>query len=513
MVKATWPRGWVISGLAVLVGGCSLAPDYEQPDTTVPAGYGQQIRTNYDGATGVLTQETIDAAALRTSESVSVDTPWQQFFHDEQLKQLIEIALKGNRNLQIAIARMEQAQALWGVQRGQMYPQLGASLQGSRQSAPNPSGGGTSISSQYMAGVAVTSFELDLFGRKRSLSESAFQKYLSSAEGARAVQIALVADTAIQYYRERMATALLEFTQQTYDARKKTYNLIVARYRSGVASQIDVVQSKTLVDAAAAQLSKLTREQAQARNALTILIGQPLPASVANWPELAFDEQTPRTPVGLPSDLLLRRPDIRGAENNLRAAGADIGAARAAFVPEISLTGALGVVSSALGDLFTAGVLGWSVAPALSQPIFAGGSLEAGLEQATAAQREAVASYQQTVEQGFREVSDALAGEATLEAQWTALAAQTASSQRFLDLSQARFFNQIDNFLAVQTAQIELYNARTEQVQITFELLANRVNLYKALGGGWDESVPGAVMAKRSPSIEMAETQMASSKP
>ena len=496
MSKRTLPRALGLSVLTLALAACSMAPKYEQPDSTVPAIFGQQVRTSYDAATGAFSEEVVDAASFGVGSLENAQTPWRDFFKDPQLVALIELALTGNRNLQIAVSRMEQAEALWGIQRGQMFPQLGAAFSGARQASPSPASltGNNVISSQYSAGIAVTAFELDLFGRLRSLSEAAYQQYLASAEGTRAVQIALVADTAVQYYRYRMAQVMYELTNETYKIRKRTYDLVNARFRSGVASERDAVQAKALVDASAADMALFTREREQARNALAILIGQPLPAGLPDSLPFAALDQVKDIPVGLPSELLERRPDIRAAENVLMAANANIGAARAAFFPNISLTGSVGTASTSLGDLFGSGTGAWAFTPSVSLPIFSGGSLQASLEQANAAQRQAVATYQQTVEQAFREVSDALAGEATFSSQLNARTAQSKSAQRYYDLSNARFFNGIDSFLDVQVAQVELFNSRLQEVQTGFELLANRVNLYKALGGGWDEAVPGATL-------------------
>lgn len=494
MNKPLAARRVILAGISILLASCSLAPEFEQPQSTIPGVFPVQTQTAYDVGTGEFSQRQVDAASLAQSEQSIVDTPWQSFFRDPQLKVLIGLALQNNRDLQIAIARMEQAQAIWGIQRGQMYPQLGAAFQVARQAVPAPAsaGGGNVTTSQYSAGVAVTAFELDLFGRLRNLSEAAFQQYLASAEGARAVQITLVADTAIQFYRYRMAQVMLDLTQETFATRKRTYDLVNARFRSGVASERDAVQAKALVDAAAADLARFTRDRELARNALAVLIGQPLPQNLPEPLPFAALDQIANLPVGLPADLLVRRPDIRAAENNLLAANANIGAARAAFFPNISLTGSVGTASTSLSDLFSSGSGAWAFAPSISIPIFTGGSLEAGLAQANATQRAAVATYQKSVEQAFREVSDALSGEATFSTQLSARQAQSQASQRYLDLSNARFFNGIDSFLDVQVAQVELFQSRLQQVQTGFEMLANRVNLYKALGGGWDESVPGA---------------------
>jgi multidrug efflux system outer membrane protein len=489
-MKRTWQTA-LMAMAAVMLAGCNLAPVYEQPPAPVPDRFSDQLQLSFDPQTGDMQQQTVAASELAGDthlDQSAADVAWRDFFQDPTLLALIDVALQNNRDLQIAVARMDQAQAAWGVQRGEMFPVLGAVGAGSRQRGPAPGATSNVITSQYSAGVAVTAFELDLFGRLRNLSESAFQQYLASVQGAQAVQISLVADTAIQYFRLRLAQNLVDLTQQTLQSRQRSYGLVQARFRAGVASEMDEVQARVLVDAAAADLAGFVRDEQTARNALAVLIGQPLPENLP--PATSFETQRAVTniPAGLPAELLVRRPDIRSAENQLLAANANIGAARAAFFPNISLTGSLGTASNSLDSLFSAGRSAWAFTPSITVPIFAGGSLRASLFQAEAAQREAVANYELQIQQAFREVDDALSGEATLQAQLQARHTQAESAQRFVDLSNARFFNGIDSFLEVQIAEVQLYQARVQEELTGFEKLANRVNLYKALGGGWDEA-------------------------
>jgi multidrug efflux system outer membrane protein len=487
---------------AVGLFGCNLAPKYEQPASPVPASFPPQPELSYDQNRGVMSSQTVGAQALAPGVQSAADLPWQSFFEDPALRSLISTALQNNRDLQVAVARMDEAQAIWGIQRGEMFPTIGAGLTGARQSGPSASGGNNVITSQYSAGVAVTAFELDLFGRLRNLTEVAFQQYLATAEGARAVQISLVADTAIQYFRLRLSQALVELTQQTLQSRQRSYELVNARFVGGVSSEMDAVQAKVLVDAAAADLARYVRDEQRARNALSVLIGQPVPPTLPPGPSLESVQGLANIPTGLPSELLIRRPDIRGAENQLLAANANIGAARAAFFPNISLTGNVGTASTSLGGLFKSGSGAWALTPSISMPIFTGGSLQANLEQAQASQRAAVANYERQIQQAFREVADALSGEATLQAQLAARQAEIASAQRFVDLSNARFFNGVDSFLEVQVAEIQLFNARVQQAQVGFETASNRVNLYKALGGGWDDS---AVQSKNNQPLTLVD--------
>ena len=482
-VNRLWVGAWV-----VMLAGCNLAPEYKQPESPVPGQFPEQQLLSYNAQTGVMTGQRVLARDVTEQGGDAADIVWQDFFQDPPLKTLIGIALRNNRDLQLAVARMDEAQALWGIQRGEMFPTLGAGITGARQMGPVPGVSSNVITSQYAAGIAVTAFELDLFGRLRNLTEVAFQQYLATAEGARAVQITLVADTAVQYFRWRMASLLLDLTRQTLESRQRSYRLVNARFGNGIASELDVVQAKTLVDSAAADLARYTRDEQLARNALAVLLGQPVPLDLPKGLPFEDIELLARIPAGMPADLIVNRPDIRAAENLLLAANANIGAARAAFLPNISLTGNLGTASSSLGGLFKSGRGAWAFTPSITTPIFTGGSLQAGLEQAKASQRAALATYDQRVQQAFREVADALAGEASLQAQFAARRAQLNAAEQFLRLSNARFFNGVNSFLDVQIAEIQVFSARQQMVMTAFETVSNRVNLYKAVGGGFDPS-------------------------
>lgn len=509
--RLRWPGAVSIMSAALLVG-CNLAPTYDRPTSPVTSYWPTLEQTQYDAQTGQLKRQPIDATALSKTDSSqraplppndtaaspqppASDMAWQDFYVDPRLKALIAIALENNRDYRIAVARMDQAQALWGVQRGALFPQIGAGVGGTRQRQVVPNSGSSNVSTVtnlYQAGVQMTAFEVDLFGRLRNLSEAAFQQYLASAEVARAVQISLIADTALNYLSWRVADALLTLTEQTYRSRQANYALVLERFKAGVASDIALTQAKSVLDSAAGDVSIFTREKALALNALSVIIGQPLPDNLP--PPLPVTELpfTATIPAGLPADLLLRRPDIRQSENLLLAANANIGAARAAFFPNISLTGGVGTASTSLGDLFSSGTGVWSFTPSVTIPIFTGGSLESNLAGANAAQRAAVAAYEKSIQVAFREVSDALAGEATYRAQFEARTAQRDANEKLLKLSNARYFNGIESFLQVQIAEIEFFTSQQQQVRTAFETFANRINFYRALGGGWDPNTPGA---------------------
>jgi len=497
--------------LAALLAGCSLAPDYQRPDAPVAAAWPDQPRVQYgqDDPHATLGRQPADAVAPGPGVPAA-ELGWSEFFRDQRLQALIRQALAGNRDLRIAVQRIEEARAQYGIQRGQQFPAIGAGVQGTRQRLPGdmrPGGpDSTSISSQYQAGIGLTTFEIDLFGRLRSLSEAALQQYLATEQARRSVQINLVGQVAQAYFNLRAAQVQLDLTQRTLQARQASYDLVKSRFDGGVASELELNQAKTLLDTASADLAQFARSQDQAVNALVLLLGGPLPADLPEPAPFGRDQLLATVPAGLPSDLLERRPDILAAENQLRAANANIGAARAAFFPTISLTGLLGVASPSLSDLFDGGRY-WSFSPSITTPLFAGGSLRAGLDLARARSNIAVSQYEQAIQQAFREVSDALAGEATYTAQIDALRALEQSSQRTLELSNLRYEGGIDSYLQVQTAQVDFFNAQQALVQASLQALANRVELYKALGGGWQETTQvstGQPAAAGQPSAQAA---------
>jgi multidrug efflux system outer membrane protein len=481
------------TAMTAALAGCSLAPTYERPAAPIQADWPEQPKIVYSGYDKASTAGTQPASALAaTSDVAAADIGWREFFRDPRLQALVALALQNNRDLRVAVQRVEVARGQWGQQRGQLWPAIGAGVQGTRQRLPRdlrPGGpDSSSISSQYQAGLGLTTFEIDLFGRLRSLSEAAYQQFLATEQAQRSVQISLVGEVAQAYLNLRAAEVQLDLTRKTLDSRQESYDLVKRRFDGGVASELDLNQSKSLLDSASADLAQLARTQSQALNALVLLVGTPLPADLP--PPAPFDnaQVLASIPTGLPSALLERRPDILAAENSLRAANANIGAARAAFFPTISLTGLFGVASPSLSDLFKGGNGYWSFSPSITTPIFAGGSIRAGLEVARAQERIAVAQYEQSIQQAFQEVSDALAGEATYGAQVQSLRALEASSARTVELSNLRYSGGVDSYLQVQNAQVDYFDAQLALVQTGLAALLNRVQLYKALGGGWSET-------------------------
>jgi multidrug efflux system outer membrane protein len=489
MIKQTALSAFV----AVALAGCSLAPDYKRPDAPVTGTWPDQPKVQYGAYNNPSTLGSQPSTSVMPQDGTpAADLGWREFFRDPRLQSLIALSLENNRDLRVAVQRVEEARAQYGVQRGAQWPSIGAGIQGQRQHLPaNMRAGGpdsSSISSSYQAGIGLTTFEIDLFGRLRNLSEAAYQQYLSTEQAQKSVQITLVGSVAQSYFNLRAAEVQLDLTQRTLASRQESYNLVKRRFDGGVASELDLNQSKSLLDTASSDLAQLARARAQAMNALVLLVGTPLPENLPAPATFGRDQLLATVPSGLPSDLLERRPDILAAENQLKAANANIGAARAAFFPTISLTGLLGVASPSLGDLFKGGQGYWSFSPSITTPLFAGGSIREGLNLAKARDNIAVAQYEQTIQTAFREVSDALAGEATYGAQLDAQRALQESSSRTLELSNLRYTNGIDNYLQVQNAQVDFFNAQLSLVQTGLAALINRVELYKALGGGWEET-------------------------
>ena len=464
---------------AVLLAGCSMIPTYERPAPPIATEWPALSATA--AASGTQSADNAMAAA---------DIEWQGFFSDARLRQLIDASLRNNRDLRIAALNIEQARAQFQIRRAEQFPTVGAAVTGSRQPGPNEG-----ITSVYTAGLAMTSYEFDFFGRVASLKEAALGQYLATEEGRKTVQISLIAAVANSYLSLLADEELIGITRQTLATREDSFRLSQLRFDNGVSSELDVRQAESLIEAARVSLAQLTRQRALDQNALVLLLGQPatgelavaLPAGkgLADMPLMAD------VPAGLPSDLLTRRPDVRQAEQLLLASNANIGAARAAFFPRISLTASAGSASSHLGDLFQSGSFGWTLAPQLFLPIFDAGRNRAGLESATVQRDIAVAQYEKSIQTAFREVADALAGRATLGEQLRAQQAQATAEGVRYRLSNLRYQNGIASQLDLLDAQRSLFTAQQAVVQTRLAQLQSQVTLYKVLGGGWTE--PGAV--------------------
>ena len=453
---------------ALLLGACSLMPTYERP----AAPMANQWPLN-----------SADSANTKPANALA----WQDFFADASLRHLIEIALANNRDLRVAVLNIEQARAQLGIKRADQFPTVSAALTGSR--TPNGTGG---ITSAYSGGLLVTAYEIDFFGRVASLKEQALAQYLATAQGSQSARISLIATVAQTWLSLLADEELLALSQQTLATRDASLTLVQLRFDNGASSELELRQAQSLKAAAQVTLAQQQRQRALDENALVLLLGQALPPDVRT--ALATARLTalrlPELPIGLPSDLLSRRPDIQQAEQQLIAANANIGAARAAFFPRIALTSGVGSGSNELAGLFKDGTWGFTMAPQLLLPVFDAGRNQAGLDSAKAGRDIATAQYEKTIQTAFREVADALAGRDTLTEQLRAQQVQTDAETQRLRLTDLRLKNGAANLLESLDAQRALFGAQQALVQTRLAYLQNQVVLYKTLGGGPTLSQP-----------------------
>ncbi|MBC8720051.1 efflux transporter outer membrane subunit [Paraburkholderia sp. 31.1] len=466
--------------VALLAAGCTLAPHYQRPAAPVTATF----------PTGGVYDQQPGAQGARGANGLAAgDIGWRDFFVDPRLQQLIEIALKNNRDLRVSVLNMQASAAQYRIVRAGLFPTLDAAASQSRQRTPRdllafPNG--PTITNTYSVGLNA-SWEIDFFGRVQSLKDQALATYLGTAQARKSAEIALVSQVANQYMTVLELDDLLKVTQNTLKTAQESFRITKLQFDNGTGSELDLRQSQTVVETASADLQAQMRLRAQADNALVLLIGEPLPADLA--PGLPLSDQSLLTdiPAGLPSDLLTRRPDIMEAEENLLAANANIGAARAAFFPKVTLTGSAGTLSPTLGGLFKPGSAAWSFAPSITLPIFEGGQNMANLDLANIEKNVQIATYEKAIQTAFREVADGLAARGTYDKQIAALERDVAAEQRRLDLSTLRYTSGVDSYLSVLTAQTSLYLAQQALVTARMERLQNLVTLYQALGGGWIE--------------------------
>jgi NodT family efflux transporter outer membrane factor (OMF) lipoprotein len=443
---------------ALWLAGCSMMPAYERPAAPVPGDW---------------------PYASATAGTAAAELDWRTFFADERLRQLIATALRNNRDLRVAVLNVELARAQYDIRDADRFPSVGAVVSGSR--TPK-SGGGTT--SAYTAGLAISSWEIDFFGRIKSLSEAALAQYLGTEEGRKAAQITLVSTVANTWLNLVADEELLALTRQTLTTREESLRLSRLRFENGATSELDFRLAQSLFESARVAFAQQQRQRAQDLNTLALLIGEAVPTNFQASATTA-SLSLPDLPAGTPSDVLVRRPDVRQAEQQLVAANANIGAARAAFFPRISLTAGVGSASSELSGLFKGGSWGWTVAPQLLLPIFDAGRNQAGLRSANVSRDIAIAQYEKSIQSAFREVADALAGRATLGEQLQAQAnVVEAESVRFR-LSELRYNNGVSSYLDLLDAQRSLFTAQQALIQARLAQLQNQVLLYRALGGGW----------------------------
>ena len=449
---------------ALLLGGCaSMAPDYERPAAPVEA--------TFPGA---------ESAAAIAEGAAAADISWHAFFSDPRLKQLIGIALENNRDLRVAGLAIEQARAQYRIQRADELPTVNAFATGVRQ--PGPTGAMTSV---YTVGLGITAFEFDFFGRIRSLSDAALAQYLATEQAQRTAQVSLISAVAVTYLNVLADDELLEVTRGTLRTREESLKLTRLMFRNGAASELDFRQAESLVEGARVTLAQVTRRRALDQNALVLLLGQPMPKDLPPAQSILKQELLPELPVGLPSEVLTRRPDILQAEQQLLAANANIGAARAAFYPRIGLTATAGIASNELSRLFNNGSFAWAMSPSALLPIFDRGRNTATLKSTEASRDIAVAQYEQSIQAAFREVADTLATRQTLIDEVRAQRAQLDAEAARLRLADLRYRSGAASYLDVLDAQRSLFQAQQAVVLVQTAQVQNLVTLYKVLGGGW----------------------------
>jgi outer membrane protein, multidrug efflux system len=460
----------------LLLGGCSFIPEYIRPSSPVPEAW----------PTGAAYQRSAAAQPV-SGGPVLADLGWEDFFRSPQLRGLIDQALANNRDLRVAALNVQSAQAQYRIQRSELLPSadVGGSLIRQRTPGDLSRTGRPMTSSVYDVSVGITSYELDLFGRVRSLEQSALESFFATEQAQVGTQIALVAEVANAYLTLLADKELLRLTEDTLRTQRQSYDLISRSFDRGIGTQLDVAQARTSVETARANRAAYVRQIAQDKNALNLLVGSPVGDQVLDQaPKLGTGDFVASLPVGLPSDLLQRRPDIIEAEYNLRAANANIGAARAAFFPTISLTASAGTASASLSGLFAGGSGVWQFAPQVNLPIFDFGRREANLEGAKVQREIGVAQYERAIQTAFREVSDALAAQGTLDDQLEAQSALVDATKSSYDLSILRYNRGLDSFLNALDSQRSLYAAQQGLINARLSQLTNLVTLYKVLGGG-----------------------------
>ena len=464
---------------------CTMIPSYRQPALPVP--------DQYPGA--------VAGSAASSAPVAAADVAAHDIFRDERLDRLVDLALANNRDLRTAVLNVQQTEAQYRITRSALFPTVNGSASGTRSHSsfsteslvPGGVGVGANVpassvgftQNSYSASVGVSSYELDLFGHVRSQNAQALEQYFESEAAQRAAQVSLVGQVATQYLTLRETEELLALTQSTLVAVQTSYDLNKALFNAGASNELDFRQAEGQVETARINVETYQRQLQQARNALQLLLGAPMPEDLPAARPFSDDGMVADVPAGLPSDLLTRRPDILEAEHALKAANANIGVARAAFFPSISLTGSVGVSSSQLSSLFKAGSGIWSFGPQISVPLFAGGHNVAELDVAKVSERLEVVAYEKAIQTAFREVADALIGVDSYARQITLEQALIDTQQRRLELATLRYRQGEDTYLNELAAQQDLYSAQQGLLQAQFNRLSSKVSLYQALGGGW----------------------------
>lgn len=459
-------RLFPLAGALLLAGCSSLAPDYTRPDLPVPDEWQNQP---VEGSRGLSTEQ-------------ASEVPWQDFIKDARLARIIELALTNNRSLRQTLEDVEAARATYRIERADLFPEIDAGLSGTRSKASG------SISSSYEAEVGLSGYEIDLFGKNRSLSDAQMEAYLASAETAKAAQITLISEIANAWLTLAADKSNLSLARETQSNALNAMDITRQRLTLGVDTRIDLANAETIYHSARSDIALYTTQVVQDLNALQLLVGAPLDDSLLPGVLPESTSLVADVPAGLSSAVLLQRPDVLAAEHSLKSANANIGAARAAFFPSLSLTTTGGIASSVFADLFSGGASTiWTIAPSLTLPIFDSGANDAGLAYSEAQQRKQLAVYEYAIQTAFSEVADALARRATIQEQLDAEAALVAAANRSYQLSLARYKNGVDSFQSTLEAQRTLYSAQQSLITTRQADLDNRITLYRVLGGGLAE--------------------------
>lgn len=460
----------VVSTLAASLAfaGCSLAPIYEKPVAPIPAKWDDKHQSSLH----------VESAAT---------LHWQSFVTDDQLRKLIQLALDNNRDLRQALLNVEAARAQYRVQRADRLPGLNVQGDSTRQRLPADisNSGAAQVQESNEVGIGLTSFELDIFGRVRNLSEGALQEYLATEEAGRSVRISLIAEVIQAYLLRDSAQQRYTLAEETLRSRQASLEMIKRQQQAGTAAMLDYEEALGLTEQAKVERERADRASRQASNTLNLLIGVSNPTGLLPKSPTASPLFVQDIAPGMPSELLTNRPDIRAAEHQLRARNASIGAARAAFFPRISLTGMFGSASSDLSDLLGTGQRAWAFSPQISLPIFSGGRNIANLDLAKVRKDIAVANYEKTIQTAFYEVSDALAAIDTLRREVDAQRALVQSNQKALLLSQARYRAGVEGYLHYLTAQRNHLSNRSTLIELRTQQQIALATLFKVLGGGW----------------------------
>ncbi len=457
---------FLLPGLALFLAGCTLMPKYERPAAPVSDSW--------------------PVNAPQTNAIAAKDIDWAQFFDDPRLQKLIRLALENNRDLRIAALRVEQARAQYRIQRAELFPGVQGDARLNRQKVSGAATAfqGGAIITTYSVDVGA-SYEADLFGRVRSLKKEALERYFASDEGRKSAQIALVSEVAAEYLTQLRLREAKAVANQTLEAVRASYDLIKRSFDAGAASELDLRTAEGQVQTVRVNAANFLQLLAESENALVLLVGQPLPKDLPAGKPFRQQQLLNDFPAEVPSEVLQRRPDILAAEHTLKAANADIGAARAAFFPRILLTGSAGTASAKLSDLFTGPSATWSFSPQITIPIFDVGGTRARLDVSKISKRIEIANYEKAIQNAFREVANALAARSILDEKLKAQEILLNAQQKRFDLTTARYRQGVDSYLDVLLAQQDLYAAQQNLLQFQAARLLNAVALYRSLGGGW----------------------------